>query len=164
MHFDRLALTDITPFLVIRVTDARGVTASTVVAATLGGDIAWPEDAVIARQLADRSAFMRLLALLLALDGGDGTFRFDTVGAGTAAWGEDGSGLFEILVRAIGVEHGGLDDVKRIVEHVRATEARRPAGSSRVLPEGFDELWDAVWAAYASRAASTMNDADSNGF
>ncbi|GAA2771367.1 phospholipase D family protein [Mycolicibacterium pallens] len=147
--FDGLALTDITPFLVIRITDPRGVTASTVVAATLDGDVAGRQDAVIARQLADRAAFMKLLALLLALDGGEGTFSFEAVGAGAAAWGEDGSGLFETLVKAVGVEHGGLDDVRRVVEHVRAAEARRPSGSPPVLPEGFDELWDAVWEAYA---------------
>lgn len=66
--------------------------------------------------------------------------------------GEDGSGLFETLVKAVGgVEHGGgLDDVRRVVEHVRAAEARRRRGGSPpVLPEGFDELWDAVWEAYA---------------
>lgn len=56
--FEDLALTDITPFLVIRVTDARGITVSTVVSATLAGDVEGRQDAVIARQLADRSAFM----------------------------------------------------------------------------------------------------------
>ena len=79
--FERLALTDITPFIVIRITDGRGVTASTVVAAALEGDIPGRQDAVIARQLADRAAFMRLLALLLALEGGDGMFQFDPSGA-----------------------------------------------------------------------------------
>ncbi len=39
--------------------------------------------------------------------------------------------------------------MKRIVEHVRAAEAKRPVGSPSVLPEGFDKLWDVVWAAYA---------------
>ncbi|QFS89937.1 hypothetical protein FIV07_04210 [Mycobacterium sp. THAF192] len=148
VSFAGLALTDITPFLVIRVTDGRGVSASTVVAAALVGDIDGRQDAVIARQLADRGAFMKLLALLLALDGGDGTLQFDAIGGGAAAWGGDGSGLFETLVRAIGVEHGGLDDVKRIVDHVRAAENRRPAGTEPVLPARFDELWDVVWAAY----------------
>ncbi|WP_396925851.1 phospholipase D family protein [Mycolicibacterium sp.] len=149
VHFEGLALTDLTPFLVIRMTDARGVTASTVVAATLEGDIPGRQDAVIARQLADRAAFMKLLALLLALDGGDGDFSFEAAGVGAVAWGEDGSGLFETLVKAVGVEHGGLEDVKRIVEHVRAAEAKRPVDSPPVLPEGFDKLWDAVWEAYA---------------
>ena len=146
--FERLALTDITPFLVIRLTDRRRVTASTVVAAALDGDVPGRQDAVIARQLADRAAFMRLLALLLALEGGDGTFHFDPGGAMAAGWSEDGSGLFETLVRAIGVEHGGLADVKRIIEQVRVAERRRPEGSPPVLPEGFDELWEPVWTAY----------------
>lgn len=82
VRFDGLALTDLTPFLVIRITDARGITASTVVAATLEGDIPGRQDAVIARQLADRAAFMKLLALLLALDGGDGDFSFEAAGVG----------------------------------------------------------------------------------
>lgn len=146
--FEDLALTDITPFLVIRVTDSRGITVSTVVSAALAGDVDGRQDAVIARQLADRSAFMKLLALLLALESGDGTFKFESLGAGSAAWEEDGSGLFEVLVKAIGVEHGGLDDVERIVTHVRAADARRSDGAQPVLPEGFDELWDAVWTAY----------------
>ena len=148
--FERLALTDITPFIVIRITDGRGVTASTVVAAALEGDVPGRQDAVIARQLADRAAFMRLLALLLALEGGDGMFQFDPTGALAAGWAEDGSGLFETLVRAIGVEHGGLADVRRIIEHVRAAENRRPEGAPTVLPDGFDELWESVWAAYSS--------------
>jgi len=154
--FERLALTDITPFVVIRITDGRGVRASTVVAAALEGDIPGRQDAVIARQLENRAAFMRLLALLLALEGGDGVFQFDPSDALGAGWAEDGSGLFETLVRAIGVEHGGLADVRRIIEHVRAAERRRPEGTPPVLPDGFDELWESVWSAYStdSRAAA----------
>ncbi|MGV9802008.1 phospholipase D family protein [Mycobacterium sp. NPDC003449] len=155
VQFDRLALTDITPFVVLRITDHRDVTASTVVAATLDGDIPGRQDAVIARQLADRSAFMRLLALLLALEGGDGAMGFDRLGFAAEAWAEDGSGLFETLVRAIGVEHGGLADVRRIVEHVREAEKRRSDGGPSVLPGGFDELWEAVWDAYSAKAEVT---------
>ena len=147
--FDRLALTDITPFIVIRVTDGRGVTRSTVVAAALDGDIPGRKDAVIARQLSDRSAFMKLLALLLALEAGDGFFQFDPSGSLGADWAEDGSGIFETLVRALGVEHGGLADVRRIIEHVKATDDRRPAGIPSVLPDGFNELWASVWEAYS---------------
>ncbi|WP_264004156.1 phospholipase D family protein [Mycolicibacterium sphagni] len=149
--FERLALTDITPFIVLRITDGRGATRSTVVTAALEGDIPGRQDAVIARQLADRSAFMRLLALLLAFDDGDGVLHFDPSGALPAGWAEDGSGLFETLVRAIGVEHGGLADVRRIIEHVRAADGRRPEGAPSVLPDGFNELWKSVWAAYSTR-------------
>lgn len=155
--FERLALTDITPFIIIRVTDERDVTKSTVVAAALEGDIPGRQDAVIARQLADRSAFMRLLALLLALDGGDGLFNFDALGGMSAGWAEDGSGLFETLVKAIGAEHGGLSDVARIIEHVRVAEAGRPEGAPPVLPERFDELWESVWAAYSAKAGTSQH-------
>ena len=150
--FDRLSLTDITPFIVIRVTDVRDVTRSTVVTASLEGDVDGRKDAVIARQLTDRAAFMKLLALLLAMEGGDGVFQFDAAGALGAGWAEDGSGLFETLVRAIGAEHGGLADVRRIIEHVRAADRRRPADTPSVLPDGFDELWEQVWAAHSRRS------------
>lgn len=146
--FERLALTDITPFVVLRITDERDVSRSTVVAAALDGDVDGRRDAVIARQLADRSAFMKLLALLLALEGDGTMFQFDSAGALGAGWAEDGSGLFETLVRAIGAKHGALADVQRIVSHVRKADSRRPAGASSVLPHGFDELWESVWEAH----------------
>ena len=149
---DGLALTDITPFVVIRATDERGVNRSTVVAAALDGDIPGRRDAVIARQLADRSAFMKLLALLLALDGGDGKFQFDPAGSMATGWAEDGSGLFETLVRAIGAKHGALADVQRIIEHVRKADRHRSADAPPVLPDGFDELWESVWAAYTAES------------
>lgn len=90
---------------------------------------------------------MRLLALLLAIEGGEGALQFGALGSMTEGWAEDGSGLFETLVRAIGAEHDGLSDVQKIVEHVRAAEQRRPLGTPSVLPDGFDELWEAVWIA-----------------
>lgn len=146
--FDRLTLTDITPFVVIRVTDHRGVTASTVVTAELRGDIAGRYDAVVAGQLSDRSAFLRLLALLLAIEGGNGLFSFESLGTGGGTWADDGAGIFETLVKAIGVGHQGLEDVRRIVEYLRDADSNRPEGSSSVLPEGFDALWESVVAAY----------------
>jgi hypothetical protein len=150
--FERLLLTDITPFIVIRLTDGRGITASTVVAAALVGDIPGRQDAVIARQLADRAAFMRLLALLLAIEDENGMMHFNPLGALAGGWAEDGSGLFETLVKALGVEHDGLADVRRIIEHVRVTESRRPDGAPSVLPDGFDALWESVWSAYTAQS------------
>jgi hypothetical protein len=154
--FDGLELADVTPFIVIQATDGRSKTAATVVSAELIGDVSGRRDAVIARQLADRAAFVRLLALLLALEDGQGTFQLDTHGTLAGGWAEDGSGIFETLVRAIGVEHPALADVRRIVEHVRVAEHRRERGMPSVLPEGFNELWESVWAAYtANQQAAT---------
>jgi hypothetical protein len=155
VFFDRLTLTDITPFIVLRVTDQRGVIASTVVTAELRGDVAGRHDAIVAGQLADRSAFMKLLALLLAIEGGDGMFSFESLSAGAGSWGEDGSGLFETLVKAIGVEHDGLADVRRIVEHLQKADSDRPDDAPSVLPEGFDELWKSVWTAYCTSTQDT---------
>lgn len=153
--FDQLTLTDITPFIVIRVTDQRGVIASTVVTAELRGDVAGRHDAIVAGQLADRSAFMKLLALLLAIEGGDGMFSFESLSTGVRGWAEDGSGLFETLVKAIGVEHDGLADVRQIVEHLQEADRGRPDGAPTVLPQGFDELWESVWTAYCASTQDT---------
>lgn len=156
VFFDRLTLTDITPFIVIRVTDQRGVNASTVVTAELRGDVAGRHDAVVAGQLADRAAFLKLLSLLLAIEGGDGVFSFESLNTGAGGWAEDGSGLFETLVKAIGVEHDGLADVRRIVEHLQEADRERPNGAPSVLPDGFDELWKSVWAAYSDSTQGTV--------
>ena len=109
----------------------------------------------MAGQLADRSAFMKLLALLLAIEGGDGMFSFESLSTGAGGWAEDGSGLFETLVKAIGVEHDGLADVRRIVEHLQEADRGHPDGAPTVLPQGFDELWESVWTAYCASTQDT---------
>jgi hypothetical protein len=79
-------------------------------------------------------------------------FNFNALGTTAGSWTEDGSGLLETLVKAIGVEHDGLAEVRRIVEHLRAAERSRPEGGApSVLPEGFDELWESVWTAYTTK-------------
>lgn len=141
-----LDLTDITPFMIVTARDSRGVRSAqrTVVLAELHDDPAERRDAVIAAQLTDRAAFMRFLMLLLELGG----FTFPSTESGGGAWkrlsGGDssGSGLFEGLMRAVGPDRTGLEDVQRIIEHL----ARQPDSQS-VLPEGFEALWSSVWAA-----------------
>lgn len=141
----KLALTDITPFIVLTAHDAEGNERRTIVLARLLDDIDTRRDAIIARQLTDRGAFIRLLMLLLELSGislpnaGHGTGFFPASGAG----GDEGSGLFESLVRAVGSGHGGLADVRRIVDYLLTTD-----DGSTILPDGFADLWSAVWTAH----------------
>lgn len=142
---EELALTDITPFIVLTANDADGNERRTIVLAQLLDDIDTRRDAIIARQLTDRGAFIRLLMLLLELAGQPlpgGGHSAGFFGEQAAASGE-GAGLFESLVRAVGSGHGGLADVQRIVNYLSTTD-----DGSTILPEGFAELWAAVWAAH----------------
>jgi hypothetical protein len=49
------------------------------------------------------------------------------------------------LMRAVGPDRTGLEDVQRVIEYM----GRQPDGTS-ILPEGFEALWASVWAAQQS--------------
>lgn len=138
---DAVALADVSPYLVVAVRSGSGEQRSTVVLAELHGDPGDRLDAVIASHLASPADFMRFITLLLELVG------LGAAGPGTGgAWntafssgGDLGAGLFESLIRSVGVRGAGLADVDRVVKYLRGR------GDTSVLPEGFDELWAAVW-------------------
>jgi hypothetical protein len=48
-----------------------------------------------------------------------------------------------MMVRALGAGHSGLKEVHRIVEFLSTS-----GDDAALLPEGFDELWQAVWSVY----------------
>lgn len=137
-------LTDITPFIVIVARDSDENERRTIVLAELLDDVPSRKEAIIARQLTDRAAFLRLLALLLDLGGnaifggGGGGFTPDS-----AASPSEGSGLFEALVRAVGNGNHGLADARRIIDFVREHDDARD-----LLPDGFETLWSNVWQAH----------------
>lgn len=142
---NELGLTDITPFVIVTAKDNRGdrFAQRTVIVAELHDDPPDRRDAVIASHLTDRAAFMRFLMLLLELGG----FSLPTVGGGgtwkQVSFGDGGgAGLFEALMRAVGPDRTGLEDVQRVIEYM----GRQPDGAS-VLPDGFEPLWASVWAA-----------------
>ncbi|WP_395245525.1 hypothetical protein ACGGZK_06850 [Agromyces sp. MMS24-K17] len=145
-----LPLTDISPFFVLTVTDERGASRRTIVTAELVGDIPGRRDEIISRQLTNRAAFLQLIALMLAFDDNDVEAGMAGLSGFFGGWqgAEDGSGLFETLVRAAGSTNGGLADVKRIVDRLR--KAGAPVGDDGIpiVPDGFDELWAAVWSAH----------------
>lgn len=138
-------LADITPFIVLVARDDAGNERRTIVLARLLDDVPSRRDAIIARQLTDRAAFVRLLTLLLELSGA-GVISTDSANGtgffGIADASGVGTGLFEALVRAVGEGHQGLDDAKRIIEYLRESDAQA------VLPDGFQQLWSAIWSAH----------------
>ncbi|MBM4074614.1 MAG: hypothetical protein FJ267_03110 [Planctomycetes bacterium] len=132
----------ITPFAVL-VLQLGDVQVSTVVITKLVGAPEDRLDRILAAQFKDSDSFMRLVALLLAL-GGDGVASLPrdsmTSGAGSnGLWGTNGSGLLELLLRAISRDPSLIDQISELVERVRST----PEGRS-ILPEGWDLLWQAV--------------------
>lgn len=148
-RFDNVALTDVTPFVVLRLSDGEAppVELSTVVHATLvGDDSARRLDEILARQVNTPEKFLRFLALLLGVGGADGLLA-----GGGAAGGEfgdwtsgAGTGVFETLVNALASRSAALKDLSLIVARMRSTDAGRS-----VLPPGFDQLWDAIAEALA---------------
>ena len=69
MTFPGLEMVDITPFLIVGVTDASGESRGTVVLAAFTGDPPGRQDELLARQIDTPEKFLRLLALLLSLGG-----------------------------------------------------------------------------------------------
>ena len=140
-----IPLADITPFIVLVARDDLGNDRRTIVLARLIDDVATRRDAIIARQLTDRAAFVRLLTLLLELSGAWTLAPNGAGGAGffgAADMSGVGTGLFEALVRAVGDGHHGLADARRIIDYLRDNDEQA------VLPDGFDQLWSAVWSAH----------------
>lgn len=138
---EALRLEQITPFIVLALTDREGRRRETLVVAELRDDVPGRGDAIVAAHLTEPSAVARFIRLMLQDGGltssGDGGGRafHSAFGAGLA---ESGAGLLELLVRASATNRSGLADVERVLRHL-PDEAR---GS--VLPPGFTEVWAAV--------------------
>ncbi|PWD51233.1 hypothetical protein C8046_11785 [Serinibacter arcticus] len=146
-------LADVTPFVVLVARDLHGRERRTIVVATLLDDIERRHDAVIARQLTDTAAFIRLLTLLLELSGVALPVADPETPSAGGVFGHvdatSGAGLFEALVRAVGAGHSGLEDVRRLVDYLATLDGQD------VLPPGFDALWSSVWAAHEQIASQT---------
>jgi hypothetical protein len=147
--FDDVPLLDVTPFVVLRLTDVVHSTASapvgvaTVVHARLVGDPAGRLDAALARQVDTPEKFLRFTALLLGVSQAPGIGEAFTAAGESAPWRTGATaGLFELLVEALATRPEALRDLDRLVERLQCTEAGRA-----VLPEGFVGLWESVRAA-----------------
>jgi hypothetical protein len=137
--FEHLALVDVTAFVVLRLRDGRGEERSTVVRVLLIGDPPGRLDAVLARQVDTPEKFLRFLTLVLGLDQDAGALGAGSRG-GEGRWvAGGGPGIFELLVRSLVDKPQALADVARLVERLRAT-----VEGASLLPDGFDELWEAV--------------------
>jgi hypothetical protein len=148
--FPGMEMADVTPFLVVRVTDARGESRATVVLAALTGDPPGRHDELLARQIDTPEKFLRLLALMLSLGDANSMAAFAGDGTGSGGWKAGQLGVFETLVRALGTAPSVLADIAPLVERLQRSEKGR-----LVLPEGFAELWDLVWEARGQLTGQT---------
>jgi hypothetical protein len=101
------------------------------------------ESRLLAAMLADPARLLRYLLMLL-----DDRYADDPTGEGGAGaawvgrWARAGSGevpLLELLLRAVRRDPSRLDHIDRLLHDL--AEQR-----DEVLPPGFDEVWDPIWA------------------
>ncbi len=138
--FGPVDLAEVTPFVVLMVTDADGMVVSSVVHAALLGDPPDRLNAILARQIDTPAKFLHFLHLLLALsgDGSDWTTSRG-VTAGTE-WGTVAAvGVLESIAAALARGSRHLEAMDGLLARLNRTEAGR-----KVIPEGFDALWQQV--------------------
>lgn len=140
-----LALRELTPFVMLDVEDADGHRASTILVARIDQDVEARRDRIIAQHLDTPEAFARFLRLMLRLptaealgDGGGGWRLLEGVEA-------SGSGMLELLMRAVGSPGRPLDELDGILQQMTAEERHT------VLPAGFHDLWANLMAATQDR-------------
>jgi hypothetical protein len=146
--FEDVSTPDVSPFVVIRIEvqgPTQSITGATVVRAALHGDPPGRLDSVIARQVDTPAKFLRFLFLLLGMAGGGIPSWLQPNGGGLGDASNDRAadlidlGVFEALTRALVSSPAALADLGRLVDRLRTTDE-----GQHTLPDGFDELWEAV--------------------
>lgn len=145
-----IALENITPFVVVEtVDDSRKVTRTAVLKAVLRGDPPERRQGVLREILKDKEDVLRYLVFLLG-DPADESW-LDAGGEAAVRWGPETMGhstgqlvLFEPLVRAVAAGDDAVRRVAGLIEEIRGLE-----DGGDLLPDGFEDLWSAVWAAYS---------------
>jgi hypothetical protein len=137
--FTRLALVDITPFVVITAQDRNDGQERAIVLVDLVGDPVGRLDQILAQQVDTAEKFLRFLMLLLGLGDASSPSDLDIVG-GRGAWiTRNGAGILELLLNALADRPEQVDDLARLMERIESTDRGRD-----LLPQGFAELWRAV--------------------
>lgn len=102
------------------------------------------QESLLRQILKDRSQVLRYLLFLLSIEGGD-SYAADSAAAfaeqqtSPLARGLGEEALLESLVRTLAHEPRRLDSVRQLVTDLKA------GGQDDLIPEGFNEVWDAVW-------------------
>jgi hypothetical protein len=138
--FVGLHVADVTPFVVLKVSDASNRSASTIVRARLVGDPTGRLDEILARQVDTPEKFLQFMALLLGLGAAFILSPAAGPGPGVGAWtGAGNPGVLELLMRGLVDQPRQLDDLASLVARLTSTEP-----GCALLPEGFADLWKVI--------------------
>jgi len=161
--FEPVQLSDITPFVVVTIRDAKNSTPSnplelaTVIPVQLLNDPADRLDVVLARQVDTPEKFLKFLALLLGLTDASallGLINGDNeTGRGWGNGASLGAGVFELLLNALAKRPQSIIELKPLVDRLRNT-----AQGADILPPGFAQLWDAITSALSTLVESEVSD------
>jgi hypothetical protein len=101
------------------------------------------EKRLLVKLLENREKVLAYLLLMLAGTEASSEVIDADAGAGGGEWRWSGSreAVFEALVRSLHRSPEKLDDVAKLVEDLRSDEVTR-----KLLPDGFDAIWDPIWA------------------
>ncbi len=101
------------------------------------------EKRLLVKLLENREKVLAYVLLMLggAEEGGETIDADSGAGAGEWAWSASREAVFEALVHSLHRSPERLDDVAKLVEDLRSDEVTR-----KLLPEGFDAIWDPIWA------------------
>lgn len=144
LQFSDLNLSDVTALFVLTVSDGGGRRSSAVLMAELINDVAERMSSIVTQEINTPDAFRRFLALLLAFgapsvaaNGEDGE---DDASLTAGRWDVLENGLFEQMLRVSTSNAQVLEHLAGVVTSI--IDHDDPNG---VLPEGFRELWSAVY-------------------
>lgn len=151
-EFARLSIEGLTPFFAFcaRISvDGKVGECRFVLKLPLSGAPANRRDHILRYVIRNQREFMAYLLMLLAVpdpaqSGGTGEQNPAPESLGwLQAWGREP--VFESLVRCLDRSPNQLDEVARLIEDLRATEA-----GEALIPKGFDDIWAPIWAARQS--------------
>jgi hypothetical protein len=144
-----VALTSFFAFQVVAEEGARQACARFVLNLPLIGAPSDRRERILRTLLSNREQVLRFLMFLLSEFGAQGNADLADGLLGEKQNfrpGWQGFALFESLLRALDRDPDKLNQVARLVEDLRGT-----GGSENLLPEGFDEVWQPIWAAQQKR-------------
>ncbi len=154
--WERLSLGSVTPLFVVTTTAGTGPARCTVaclLTADLHGDPVQRRRDALTDFLKTQADVLRYLMLLL----GDTTVAGLTSGGDGAGWLYGGPGgtrddviVFEPLVRALALGGAALDRVAKLHADLQELD-----DGKELLPEGWEELWAAVWSAHQQKEVLT---------
>ncbi|NPV63616.1 MAG: hypothetical protein HPY61_13510 [Methanotrichaceae archaeon] len=108
-----------------------------------------PEDRnerILRAMLKDKSQVLRLMLLLLSLDGRsnpESTIGIMTGQANGGKWTSPGMvPLFECMIRALARDKRRLDDLNHLIQDLKSHPDTKD-----LLPDGIDEIWEPIWEA-----------------